>query len=138
MTSPIIVSDTGSPSVISGIHGGRGDLRWKRFVTGLMLHGDWDSFEHNTLPIGGAVGEHVHTRTEEIYVIIRGTGLMHYNGGLHEVRAGDLIMTPLDGRHGIENIGDDELEFVVVEALPPRIVAALPAYSPVADFGAGE
>ena len=46
---------------------------------------------------------------------------------------GDLIMTPLNGRHGIENLGDEELEFIVVEALPPVIVEALPAYSPTAS-----
>lgn len=138
MTSPVILSNTEAPSTIIGLHGGRGELKWKRFVTGLMLHGEWDSFEHNRVPVGGVIGEHVHSRTEEIYVIIRGTGLMHYNGERHEVRAGDLIMTPLDGRHGIDNIGDDELEFIVVEALPPKIVAALPAYSPIADFEKGE
>ena len=39
-------------------------------------------------------------------------------------------MTPLNGRHGIVNHGSEPLEFVVVEALPPSIVNALPDYSP--------
>jgi oxalate decarboxylase/phosphoglucose isomerase-like protein (cupin superfamily) len=43
---------------------------------------------------------------------------------------GELIMTPLNGRHGIVNHGSEPLEFVVVEALPPSIVNALPDYSP--------
>lgn len=133
MTNPIIVSDTGCPSQIIGVHGGRGLMKWKRFVTGLMLHAHWDSFEHNRIEPGGAVGEHVHTRTEEIYFIVSGKGLMHYGDERFEVGPGDLIMTPLNGRHGIENIGDEELEFVVVEALPPAIVEALPAYSPTAS-----
>ena len=135
MTSPLFLSDTGAPSIMRGLHGGSGVLRWKRFVTGLMMHGDWDSFEHNRVEPGGVIGEHVHSRTEEIYFIVGGTGLMHYNGERHEVRAGDLIMTPLNGRHGIDNIGDDELEFIVVEALPPSIVAKLPTYSPSAGDG---
>lgn len=130
MTTPLVISDTGSPSQILGIHGGRGVIRWKRFVTGLMLHADWDSFEHNRLDPGGAVGEHVHTRTEEIYYIVTGRGLMHLNEIDQEVGPGDLIMTPLNGRHSIENIGEGELEFIVVEALPPEIVSRLPAYSP--------
>ncbi len=73
-STPIFISDTGSPSQILGVHGGRGVLRWKRFVTGLMMSADWDSFEHNRLEPGAAVGEHVHSRTEEIYFIIRGRG----------------------------------------------------------------
>jgi hypothetical protein len=39
-------------------------------------------------------------------------------------------MTPLNGKHAIETIGDETLEFFVVEALPPEIVNALPEYSP--------
>ncbi|MEK9987955.1 MAG: cupin domain-containing protein [Aquiluna sp.] len=132
-STPIFISDTGSPSQILGVHGGRGVLRWKRFVTGLMMSADWDSFEQNRLEPGAAVGEHVHSRTEEIYFIIRGRGLMHYGDDRFEVGPGDLIMTPLHGRHGIETIGDETLEFFVVEALPPEIVDALPAYSPSAE-----
>ncbi|EAA8177788.1 cupin domain-containing protein [Salmonella enterica] len=132
MTAPLVVSDTGSPSQILGIHGGRGVIRWKRFVTGLMLHAEWDSFEHNRLEPGGAVGEHVHTRTEEIYYVVAGRGLMHLNEITQEVGPGDLIMTPLNGRHSIENLGATDLEFIVVEAVPPEIADRLPAYSPSA------
>ncbi len=130
VTNSIIVSNTGAASQVIGVHGGSGLMLWKRFVTGLMLHAAWDSFEHNILEPGAAVGEHVHSRTEEIYFIVAGKGMMKYNGDEFEVVPGDLIMTPLNGRHGIVNHGDEPLEFVVVEALPPSIVSALPDYSP--------
>ena len=132
-TTPIIIANTDAPSEIHGVHGGRGVLRWKRFVTGLMMHAAWDSFEHNRLEPGAAVGEHVHSRTEEIYFIIRGRGMMKYNGDHFEVGPGDLIMTALHGKHAIETIGDETLEFFVVEALPPEIVNALPEYRPSAE-----
>lgn len=132
MSSPLVVSDISNPSTMLGLHGGRGTNRWKRFVTGLMLHADWDSFEHNQLDPGSAIGEHVHTRTEEIYFIVSGSARMTLNGKTFEVAPGDLIMTPLGGRHSIENTGDEMLEFVVVEALPPSIVELLPAYTPSA------
>jgi len=61
---------------------------------------------------------------------VSGTGMMKYNGDEFDVVPGDLIMTPLNGRHGIVNHGSEPLEFVVVEALPPSIVNALPDYSP--------
>ncbi|MFD1811644.1 cupin domain-containing protein [Rhodococcus gannanensis] len=124
------MADTGCPSEIHGLHGGRGVNRWKRFVTGLMLYAHWDSYEHNRLAPGAAVGEHIHTRTEEIYYIVAGHGRMTLNGETRDVGPGDLAMTPLNGRHSIENIGDVDLEFIVVEALPPSIVELLPAYRP--------
>ena len=130
MANSIIVSDTKSGSEVIGVHGGTGLMHWKRFVTGLMMHAPWDSFEHNRLEPGAAVGEHVHSRTEEIYFIVSGKGMMKYNSEEFEVVPGDLIMTPLNGRHGIKNHGTEVLEFVVVEALPPSIVNALPAYTP--------
>jgi mannose-6-phosphate isomerase-like protein (cupin superfamily) len=130
MVNSIIVSDTSSASQVIGVHGGSGLMHWKRFVTGLMMHAAWDSFEHNRLEPGAAVGEHVHTRTEEIYFIVSGKGMMKYDGEEFEVVPGDLIMTPLNGRHGITNHGSEPLDFVVVEALPPSIVNALPEYSP--------
>lgn len=130
MPSPLVLSNTGLPSAMHGLHGGRGVNEWKRFVTGLMLHADWDSFEHNRLEVGGLIGEHIHSRTEEIYFIVSGKGLMRLNGEENEVGPGDLIMTPLNGRHSIENIGNEKLEFVVVEALPPSIVERLPGYRP--------
>ena len=50
MTSPLVLSDTGAPSALHGLHGGRGVDRWKRFVTGLMLHARALAFPH---PAGG-------------------------------------------------------------------------------------
>lgn len=130
MRTPLVLSDTGAPSALHGLHGGRGVDHWKRFVTGLMLHADWDSFEHNRLEVGGLIGEHIHTRTEEIYFVVSGKGRMRLDDEEREVGPGDLIMTPLNGRHSIENIGDIDLEFIVVEALPPSIVERLPGYRP--------
>ena len=134
MTSPLILSDTQHASRILGVHGGRGILHWKRLATGLMMHADWDSFEFCRLDPGAAVGEHVHSRTEEIYFIVDGHGLMHINQERAEVGKGDLIVTTLNTRHGIDNVGEGNLDFVVVEVLPPEIVSRLPGYSPVADF----
>ena len=32
MTSPLVISSTGAPSELHGLHGGRGVDKWKRFV----------------------------------------------------------------------------------------------------------
>ncbi len=132
MAFPLITSNTQGGSVMLNLHGGAGVNHWKRFVTGLMLFAEWDSFEHNTLEPGGIIGEHVHSRTEEIYFIVSGRGLMTLNDDSFEVIPGDLVMTPLNGRHSIRTIGQIPLRFIVVEALPPSISKLLPSYEPEA------
>lgn len=129
-TSPLIVSDIGSPAIVLGVHGGKGVMWWKRFMTGLTMYGAWESFEYDTLEVGAAVGDHTHSRTEELYFIVSGLGRMHYNDQLFDVGPGDIIMSPLNTTHGLENTGDVPLEWVVVEAVPPQIEALLPRYAP--------
>ncbi|TMC25750.1 MAG: cupin domain-containing protein [Chloroflexi bacterium] len=131
----VIINSREAPAQIIGVHGGIGPMFWKRLATGGMLHGDWESFEYCRVPPGSVIGEHVHSRTEEIYYIVTGRGEMRMNDARREVGPGDLIVTPLNGKHGIANIGDEDLEFLVVEVLPPAITAVLPALSPVAEAG---
>src|SRR5438105_2694953 len=131
----VIINSREAPAQIIGVHGGVGPMFWKRLATGGMLHGDWESFEYCRVPPGSVIGEHVHSRTEEIYYIVTGRGEMRMNDARREVGPGDLIVTPLNGKHGIANIGDEDLEFLVVEVLPPAITAVLPALSPVAEAG---
>ncbi len=69
-----IVDDVTSPVEIARVHGGRSSIRWKRSATENMLHNNPDSFESAQIPPDGVIGAHVHSRTEEIYFIIRGRG----------------------------------------------------------------
>ena len=132
MAETFIVGDTGSPVEIVGVHGGESSLFWKRFCTGNMLYSDLDSFEHVVVPPGSVIGEHVHSRSEEIYFIVRGEGEMTVDGTTHSVSAGDLILTPLGSRHSFRPRGDVGAEIIVIEMLPPEISSALPAHSPSA------
>jgi mannose-6-phosphate isomerase-like protein (cupin superfamily) len=67
----------------------------------------------------------VHTRTEELYFILAGTGRITWEGGARLVRSGDLIATPLRARHGLTNIGPDPLAWLVIEVSGPAQSAAL-------------
>ena len=126
------VGTTAAPIEIVGVHGGSSSLHWKRFVTGNMLYSDLDSFEHAFVPPDSAIGEHVHTRTEEIYFIVRGRGEMTVDGVTRDVGAGDLILTPLGSRHSFRPLGTDGAEIIVMEMLPPEIRMVLPEHSPSA------
>jgi mannose-6-phosphate isomerase-like protein (cupin superfamily) len=121
-----LISTIDEPVAIYGSNGGAGTTWWKRFVSAGHLESETDSFEYNRIPPGSVIGQHVHTRTEEIYFIIAGTGEMIAPAGRIPITAGDLVMTPIGGQHGVENVGSTDLEFLVIEVMPQSISAGLP------------
>jgi mannose-6-phosphate isomerase-like protein (cupin superfamily) len=133
----LIISDPGGAQRIRGLHGGRGELRVKRLATGNMMYTDFDAFEWAELPDGSAVGLHTHSRTEELYFIVKGRGRLRVNDQVYEVSPGDLMMMSLFGQHSIEPLDGEAIEMVVIEALPPKIARALPFYGPT-DIVPGE
>jgi mannose-6-phosphate isomerase-like protein (cupin superfamily) len=130
---PIINDTSGLATTIRQI-GGAGTARWKQLAYGAHLQGDWNTVEHVTLLPGGSVGEHVHLRTEEIYYILAGEATMWMNGQSHLVRSGDLITTPIGGRHAIANTGDRDMIFYVTEVFPGTGPAAEPAFLTMSDI----
>lgn len=132
-----IVSDTRTGlAEIRGIHGGGGRLLWKRLAAGNMMFTDVDSFEVAVMPPGASAGRHVHTRTEELFLVLDGRARIGLGDQHVEVAAGDAILTGFMGEQSVEAIGDGDYRMLVVEALPPQIVAALPAHRPAEDAGA--
>jgi mannose-6-phosphate isomerase-like protein (cupin superfamily) len=57
---------------------------------------------------------HLHQKTEEIYYILQGRGLMTIEDEQEEVQAGDLIPIPKNKFHTIEKIGEDPLELLAI------------------------
>ena len=70
------------------------------------------SLAEATLPPGAETEEHCHPRTEEIYYLLRGRGLISLEGEGREVRPGDGILIPPGTRHRIRNIGQEPLVFL--------------------------
>jgi quercetin dioxygenase-like cupin family protein len=128
----VLISSIENPVQIKGMHGGSGTLFWKCFARLHMLHTDLVAFEYARLESGGIIGDHTHTRTEEIYFIVSGHGTMHVDGETRKVGPGDLILTPRNTTHGITTVGSESLEFVVAEVFPPEVQAAMPQYKPEA------
>lgn len=98
-----------------------------------MLSTDIDSFEIAELPPGSRAGTHVHTRTEELFFVLDGRAAITLGDETVEVGPGDAILTGLNGVQAVEAIGDDTYRMLIVEALPPEIVALLPDHSPTEE-----
>nr|WP_233628218.1 cupin domain-containing protein [Saccharopolyspora sp. HNM0986] len=125
MVDAVIVADLNEPSDIHGMHSGEGLARWKVLARRGSLFGYWEAVEWSALPPGGVSGEHIHSRTEELYFIVSGDGEMTLNGRTHQVRPGHLIVNGLGTRHGLRNTGDEELVWLVIEVSGPHTAAVL-------------
>jgi mannose-6-phosphate isomerase-like protein (cupin superfamily) len=125
MTSGMAIGDVRTPARVFGVHGTTGVSYWKCLTRRLGLAASWEAVEWACLPPGGVSGAHVHTRTEELYFILTGSGVIAWDGGSRQVKSGDLIATPLTALHELTNTGADHLAWLVVEVSAPAQAAAL-------------
>lgn len=115
-----IVNDISGLGKTSAQIGGEGLAYWKMLMNGTHLVGPWNCVEFVVLTPGSSVGQHIHTRTEEIYYIISGEPTMTIDGAEYACRPGDVITAPIGTEHGIRNNGKDDVEFFVVEVFPGK------------------
>jgi mannose-6-phosphate isomerase-like protein (cupin superfamily) len=76
---------------------------------------------------GGEQQMHAHKREEQVYVVVRGSGIMKVGVEEREVQCGSLVFIPPGTAHAIRNTGDETLTFVSA-ASPPVDIAALSHY----------
>lgn len=120
-----MLADLAEPSRVYGVHGSEGLSLWKCLARRAGLFGSWEAVEWAWIPPGGVSGEHLHTRTEEIYFILSGRGQITLDGRSYQVRAGDLILTSVGTRHGLRNTGTEGLGWLVIEVASPATAMAL-------------
>jgi mannose-6-phosphate isomerase-like protein (cupin superfamily) len=76
------------------------------------------------VPPGGEQRAHSHPDSEQVYVIVRGTGRMRVAGDSEQVAEGDLVFIPPGAEHGIVNDGPERLVYISA-ASPPVSMAEL-------------
>jgi mannose-6-phosphate isomerase-like protein (cupin superfamily) len=76
------------------------------------------------IPPGGEQRAHSHPDSEQVYVIVRGTGRMRVAGDSEQVAEGDLVFIPPGAAHGIVNDGAEQLVYISA-ASPPVSMAEL-------------
>jgi len=83
---------------------------------------------------------HSHRAEEEMFLIVKGTGLLRYGTETRKVRAGDFICCPVGGpetAHQIVNDSDAELAYISVSTMMPAEVCEYPDSGKVGAFGDG-
>lgn len=102
-------------------HGGSGTLRCLEMLADYQRPRPGIKFYHdNVLPPGAGIGEHRHTKDEEIYIFLEGRGTMTVDGQDEPVGPGDVCLTRQGHSHALRNDGPEPLHFLVLGVvLPP-------------------
>ena len=116
-----------------------------------------DKFESNSARIGPQLGAkdlgysydvvppgksacpfHSHRAEEEMFFVVRGTGLLRYGSETRKIRAGDFICCPVGGpdtAHQIINDSGEELAYISVSTMMPAEVCEYPDSGKIGAFG---
>ncbi len=70
------------------------------------------------VPPGAQQRQHSHEESEQVYVIVAGSGVMRVAGDEERVQEGDLVFIPPASDHGLVNDGEETLSYVAA-ASPP-------------------
>jgi uncharacterized cupin superfamily protein len=85
---------------------------------------------------------HSHRAEEEMFFIVKGSGLLRYGEETRRVRAGDFICCPVGGpetAHQIINDSGEELGYISVSTMMPAEVCEYPDSGKIGAYGgAGE
>ncbi len=84
---------------------------------------------------------HSHRAEEEMFFIVRGTGLLRYGEETRKIRAGDVVCCPVGGpdtAHQIVNDSDAELAYLSISTMKPAEICEYPDSKKIGAFGAGE
>ena len=118
-----------------------------------------DKFECNAVRIGPLLGAkdlgysydvvppgkrscpfHNHLAEEEMFFVVKGTGLLRYGDETRKLRAGDVICCPTGGpetAHQIINDSDADLTYLSISTMSPAEVCEYPDSKKFGAFGQG-
>ena len=83
-----------------------------------LHHSDAQSLAEATLEPDQATQRHHHRATEEIYVVVKGSGVLEVDGEERTIRPGDAVLIPPGAWHRLENTGTSELRILCCCAPP--------------------
>jgi mannose-6-phosphate isomerase-like protein (cupin superfamily) len=96
-------------------HEGVGTIGFVRLTDRYPMRGAWEFVDFASVPPGSTVGLHEHAADEELYVVLRGTGVVTVDGVEARLAPRSILVNPPFATHGIRNDGDEPLEFVVLK-----------------------
>jgi len=92
------------------MRGGTGPITLRHYFTPAEFGAKTRLCALLTLPPGSSIGEHAHEGEDEVYLILRGSGVVREKDGERNVSAGDAVLTGRGESHAIANNGTETLE----------------------------
>ena len=96
------------------MRGGDGTVTIRHYFTRDELQANARLCARLTLPPGASIGEHEHAAEDEVYLIVKGVGMLDDGQTESRVEAGDAVLTGNGASHAIRNVGDTDLEIIAV------------------------
>lgn len=119
------------------VHGTKFETRAKR--VGPLIGAKDLGYSFDVVPPGKTgCPFHSHRAEEEMFFIVRGTGLLRYGSETRKIRAGDFICCPTGGpetAHQIINDSSEELAYISVSTMMPAEVCEYPDSGKIGAFG---
>jgi mannose-6-phosphate isomerase-like protein (cupin superfamily) len=98
-------------------HGGQGAVQSALVATRDQYSAACHFIYYMEVPPGCSVGDHAHELdSEEIYVILSGSGQMRLDDEIIDVESGDVVRNAPGGTHGLVNTGTETIRFFAINA----------------------
>ncbi len=103
------------PKWVTHCHNGTGTVKDTVLFQENDFHTKLRFFRHMVLPPESSIGFHKHGDNEELYIILKGKGIIRVNEEKKQVTEGDVIVNqPFDG-HSLTNDSTENMEIMVFE-----------------------
>lgn len=96
-------------------HGGSGSRQLIFDRKDAVVSSQFEAMTKGYLSKGGVFDWHMHEGVDEFFLVVQGTGIIEYREGTRfEYAAGDVIYSPANIEHRLENIGEDDNVFFFI------------------------
>ena len=96
-------------------HGGVGKIDLYEIWDGSDFESKIEFFDRVVVPPKSTIGFHQHGDNEEMYIILKGEGLMKIEEENVIVRGGDMILNPKGGKHGLSNNSESDIDILIIQ-----------------------
>jgi len=97
---------------IENVRGGTGKIKFQHYFKKEDFTSKVRLCSCATIPPGASIGNHTHEDEDEVYVILKGSGILSDGKEEYTVEPGDAVLTKSGGSHLIRNNGSEELKFI--------------------------
>ena len=114
---PVFVSrrlDRKALRPVQGYHGGQGTVHYRRALPATIFSTSWAYVDHLLIPPGASAGVRKLADTEEVLLVLEGTGLVQVNGQEAKIDQGDAVPVRFGEALALTNESGNDLELLVI------------------------